>query len=121
MLATARPQATAIARSVLFSIIRPAHVGRLPRQPRIRYRFPPIIPSFPRILRANATVSPGETVRARLRTVLRLIKFTTSTVLRSTANSNAPTHAHCPPCTATGDSPPDRVEVFQMKHVGPEA
>src|SRR5271165_964284 len=46
MLATARPQATAIARSVLFSIIRPARVGRLPRQPRVGYRFPPIIPFF---------------------------------------------------------------------------
>src|SRR5271166_4982994 len=46
MLATARPQATAIARSVLFSIIRPARVGRLPRQPVVRHRFPPIIPFF---------------------------------------------------------------------------
>src|SRR5208337_1735560 len=72
MLATARPQATAIARSVLFSIIRPARVGRLPRQPVVRHRIPPIIPSVPGIWRANATVSPivtpSETVRARLRT-----------------------------------------------------
>src|SRR5271157_3914006 len=55
MLATAKPEPTAIARSVLFSIICPARVGRLPRQPRVRYRFPPIIPSVPRIWRANAT------------------------------------------------------------------
>src|SRR5208337_4713122 len=82
MLATAKPEPTAIARSVLFSIIRPARVGRLPRRPVVRHRIPPIIPSVPRIWRANATVSPivtpSEAVRAWLRTVLRLVKFTTA-------------------------------------------
>ncbi len=53
--------------------------------------------SFPRIWRANATAPPSETVRARISTDLRLVKFTTSTVLRSTANSYAPVPAHGPP------------------------
>gem|GEM_PF-5169631 len=52
---------------------------------------------FPRIWRANATAPPSETVRARISTDLRLVKFTTSTVLRSTANSYAPVPAHGPP------------------------